>query len=260
VAKASTKQISRLWSDLIWLLGVNTARQGEQAMGDQLLRMTEWLYRRHPTTTLESIRLAYDLAIDGKLGIELISALNPLQFGKVMAAYEQYCSRNTAVQQRGNNQVLFSELPVTPAYVAGVMRAAFTKAYETVRAGETYPDLGNGLYDWLDEQGLIPFTAEQKWDFVKRAKGDVQQLMAERLNAASHLGRHQKAPLRKALKVTLSDALDEATSDQIRAQAKYLALNQLLADLVEMEYSPAEFLEPVLSTLIPNHDNPTSHS
>jgi hypothetical protein len=250
IAKASTKQISKLWNDLIWQLGVNTTRPGEQGMADQLMRMTEWVYRRHPNTTLESIRLAYDLAIDGKLGIEIISALNPLQFGKVMSAYEQYRSSNTTIQQQGNNQVLFCELPATPQYIDNVMREAFGLAYRAVAEGDTYPDLGNGLYDWLDEKKLIPFTNEQKWEFFKRAKGDIQQLMSARLDSSKHLSSYQKAPLRKALKTTLSDALDQAANDRIRAQAKYLALNQLLADLVEMECTPLEFFEPLTA---PDH-------
>ena len=240
VSQASPKELSKLLTDLIWLLGVNTAKQGE-GMADQLIRMSGYLLQKYGQSTLEDIRLAYDLAVEGHLGIEVISKLDPLQFGKVMSAYRQYCNQSVAIQQKGNNQPLFSELPATQDYIDQTMKMYLWVAYRTVQDGDTYPDLGSGLYDWLDSKGLIPFDAERKWAFFSRAKAEVQQLTADSLSTAKHLSGHQKAPLRKILKAALNDALDKNTSDKIRAHAKYLALNELLSDLIEMGVPTGEF-------------------
>lgn len=248
IAQASSKEISSLLNELNWKLGVNTARMGEQAAGEHLLRMTAWLVQKHGDTSLKTIRLAYDLAIEGRLDVEVIAQLNPLQLGKVLAAYRQFQGENESVQQRNRNRELFCELPATPDYIDGVMRQAFAAAYQTAQSGDTYPDLGNGLYDWLDQKGLIAFTPEQKWEFFNRAKGDVQQLMSDRLATEKNLNSHQKAPMRRAIKQVMSDAFDAQSINRIRAQAKYLALNKLLADLIDMQVSAADFLDTLNQT------------
>lgn len=229
-------------NELNWKLGVNTARMGEQAANEHLLRMSGWLMQKHAGTTLETIRLAYDLAIDGSLDIELIAQLNPLQFGKVMTAYRQFQSDNETIQKRNRNRELFCELPTTPDYVDGIMRQAFHLAYAAVQGGDTYPDLGNGLYDWLDGKHMISLTPEQKWAFFNQAKGDVQQLMSDRLATEKNLSGYQKAPIRRTIKHVMSDAFDAQSINRIRAQAKYLALNKLLTNLIGMDVTPDEFL------------------
>lgn len=239
--------MSKLWTDLVWSLGINTDRQGVDRMGETLLRMSKYVLDHYRQTTLEDIRLAYELGFSGRLGIEMIAALNPLQFGKVMGAYREYKDNSVAIQQRNNNQALFCELPVTPEYVESVMRDALQKAFECIEKGDTYPDLGNSLYDWLDERGLIPFDNNRKWEFYHAAKGAVRELTADRLASATFLNNHAKAPLKMALKQAMSDVLDKATSDKIRSHAKYLAINELLKEVVEMGVTVDEFLNPELT-------------
>ena len=196
-----------------------------------------------PNTSLEEISLAYRLAVKGETQVEVIPAVNPYQFGKVWKAYKAYRSQNEDLRRalESKNAASVADPQPSEAEIFQIMYRTLQAAYTTVEGGDTYPDPGNALYDWLDSKGIIPFTHEQKLEIWEEAKPLAQTLAANHAES-SNLGVWQRKPFKDLVAQIMGGITTERAKNYVRAQAKYLALDRLLRDLVDMGITPDEFV------------------
>ncbi|UFH52524.1 hypothetical protein [Spirosoma sp. KNUC1025] len=236
-------------NNLQWLLGVNTTKQSQADNDRNLLKFSAFLVAKKPHLTLEEIELAYELACDGELDVDVFPVLNPLHFGRVMKAYQSYRASRTDLMQPIRNGLAQPE--PTQVDSEAIMIESLRLALNAVKENGGVADYGNALYDWLDGKGLIPFDNARKWEFMNEAVEKVKNDAVDRLNNRT-LHKSQKLFIRDTLKDFLNDAFTKSTQDRIKVMAKYLALNALLADLVDMNYTAEEYLSEALTPQIDN--------
>lgn len=240
-----------LWNEIIGLLGVRVTQANLLEHKQYMQAMTAHLQGLYPQWPIEEVRVAYQLAVTGEYGegFEVIVSLTPVQLGKVLRAYRKYKGQLppgslTPIQDTG--KLLGDGMPTTADIDQAWFDYEVRRAYAQHQQGETYLDRGNGLYDQLDSRGLISFTKERKWDFMKQA----QEAVEREVRSGMYMGDWEK---RKKAK-HMADLIREATeagklalprAEQIRTGAKQLALTTLLNELIGQGVTIDEFLEPI---------------
>ncbi|GAB3889742.1 hypothetical protein GCM10028803_00100 [Larkinella knui] len=228
MAEATVSELNKLIGGIVALLGIKITDEDVAAHEDTVITVIGWIKRRYATWTLDEIRLAYELAVDRKLDVEPFRAIDPNYFSDVMAAFGRFRANDDALQRVYRNQLLISDRPEpTPEQINAFMESELQNAINQVWAGEEYPDLGNGLYDWLDKKGRIPFTPAQKWAYVEQAEPLVRAKIAAEVATAPD--QWSQRNLKALLNASIQNNTDLAS--RVRSYAKYLALNDYLKTL-----------------------------
>lgn len=118
--------------------------------------------------TAAEIRLAFDMALEGKLDVETncYENFSCLYFSNIMSAYREWAKQEY--------EQLPQELPAIE-YKEDMSDRSMTEWFNAkVREFELYPDTAPeyaplGLYEWLDRKGRIDKTAKEKHAYLRRA-------------------------------------------------------------------------------------------
>ncbi|MGV3561581.1 hypothetical protein [Larkinella arboricola] len=230
VADANVSELNALINEIVSLLGVKVTAEDKQEHLKGLVTLIKWIKRKYAHYTLEEIQLAYELLIARELDIAPFRAIDASYFSDTMAAYKRYRENNTELREVYRNQLHLppANTEKTQAEIAAQMEGYLAEALEVVRNGGEYPDTGNGLYDWLDKQGRIPYTNAEKYEFVKQAEPLVRaNLTTDLANTSDQWTRRSLSAL---IKASMHNNADMAA--RVRAYAKYLAVNHYLKSLL----------------------------
>lgn len=137
--------------------------------------------------TVEELRLAFDMAIAGKLDVDPVCYENfsCLYFSKIMGVYREW-----AVEEY--KQVEAKQAAPQIEYKEDMSKEAFQDWFEKtkkkVKAGDIIVDfIPPTLYNWMDANGNIPTSKEDKYMYLQRAADYRQgQLQAEVARVDNH--------------------------------------------------------------------------
>ncbi|WP_040006180.1 hypothetical protein [Fibrisoma limi] len=231
-----------MWNEVIGLLDIRFATDEEfDEHVAELVDLNDWLRRQYGPKgmTCEEVCKAYNLLVEGELGMEVFARLAPKYVGSVLKAYRDYLNDNVEYSSVNRQQLLlYPATEPTADQIKARMNALLMQATAIAKTTGDFADPGNSLYTWLEQSGLINPTAEEQAEYMKRAESIVRQLLAEekaaipRINATP--GQNAKREeLTETLKMVLgdSDLIPASYIDRVRAQAKYLYLNDYLKTL-----------------------------
>lgn len=129
-----------------------------------LINHIEQLYGGH---TLEEIRLAFDMAISGKLDVDpnCYENFSCEYFSRILKSYRKWAAQE------------YRELPTPPAPVIEFKENLSDEAMEQwllqeiqyVNTGKPFEFLPGMLYDYLDKKGEITASKEDKRGYLERA-------------------------------------------------------------------------------------------
>ncbi|GAB3272695.1 hypothetical protein GCM10027347_44490 [Larkinella harenae] len=248
--------MQNLLNELVDLLGIKVAPAMKQQHDMSLFKLVVFMQQEYPTLKVEEILLAYRTGIKGGLpdgdggSFEMFAELNPRSFGKVMSAYKNLLREEAeslrilrSREERENQKALPETAPPTPEEQYKKGKFLFESAYYAIKAGKVYRDLNNLLYDWLYSAGRIPFSQERKAEMLQRAKQMVRNEKAT-MGATGNSSEHKKARTLAEIIDTNGVVSAEEGQDlwkQIYSQAKQIAFETLIKELIEMEITPEEF-------------------
>ncbi|WP_129606843.1 PASTA domain-containing protein [Spirosoma sordidisoli] len=247
LAEADQNELDGLVKEIVFLLGLRSA--DADATAKQLLHMTAYLRKRYHQTPTAEIRRAYQLYVEGELGLEPIRIFDAISLNQIMRAYWKHRGKILHPLIEGQKLLPSAERPEpTPDQIEAIMRQSLEDAYQRLRAKETVTDHGNAIYEWLDAKGLIPFTPERKQAIFKQALTALQQHHAWSAATTRHnpTGRAEARRLADVFKKTqLADGppLTGEPLEEARRYAKQLAFILLLAEWIDAGVKPAEVLD-----------------
>jgi len=116
-----------------------------------------------------------------------------------------------------------------------IMKKGILDAYEIIKSGKEFNDLGNSLYNWLDKKGKIPFALERKKAFMELARVQVKAKQEVVLANETEISQRRKIK-------SLIEAIEISNTPEVIVEAKKIALVTLFKDLIEMEEDVNELL------------------
>lgn len=138
--------------------------------------------------------------------------------------------RKSAIVEKNRISQMGGEIMLTDDEKFKKMVEYSLTLFSEFKAKKEVVDLGNAVYDFLDKQKLIPFTAERKREFLAQARVKmVDNIDKEMAKAKSQFNRGEITKL----EYKLSDVLKK--DNLIIPTAKRIALNTFFAELVETE-------------------------
>ena len=209
-----------LIKDLLAILGVNPEKfpsQRERKILAQYINGSLKNYSPH------EIIKAFQLAIQGKLNVEVYQKLDCIIVGKVMSAYEKYkqievnrarSQANTLKREERENRI------ISPEEKAKIdlefIQTCVLPSYKNYKASEQWKvkQVHCHIYDLLDRRGLVKFSAEVKKGFIKSAEAILRERIAQKRVTK---GKSFQLP-------------DYAKDNDLINIAKSLALHQLYTD------------------------------
>jgi hypothetical protein len=131
-----------------------------------LIQHIETNYGGH---TVAEIKLAFDMAISGKLDVDATCYENfsCLYFSKIMGVYREWAieEHKQLESKQPIHQIEYKE-----DMSADAMQQWFEATAKKIRAGELLVDfVPLMLYEYMDENGNISATKEQKYEYLQRA-------------------------------------------------------------------------------------------
>lgn len=235
---ASTTQLSKLWDEVIRLLGIRIEKDQQKSFNDDLLHLTSFVVEEYPDVYIEEIRKAYRLAVKQELGIEvIIPALAPRYFGEIWKAYERYKGRELE-QSRINRtaKAVEKERPIpTEEEQTKALEDLFCLAVERAKQGFAYYDAGNLLYDFLVKRGLLFFSEERTVGFRIKAKEELTAELTKKSNNTSLIGEVVNSSQSRI-------SIENDQSSSIDTRAKHIAFRTLIRDIIELGMDGREYL------------------
>lgn len=131
-----------------------------------LIQHIETNYGGH---TVDEIKLAFDMAISGKLDVDATCYENfsCLYFSKIMNAYREW-AKEEYKQIEAKQPIALPEIKEDMSKDA--MLDWFNDSAKKIRAGEMIVDfVPLMLYEFMDSNGNIPATPEEKYSYLQRA-------------------------------------------------------------------------------------------
>lgn len=119
--------------------------------------------------TVEEIKLAFDMAITGKLDVEVncYENFSCLYFSNIMAAYREWAKEE--YRQLEASQPL-PQIEYKEDMSRDAMMIWFNETAEKIKAGEILVELVSPmLYEFMDDNGNINKTAKEKHEYLARA-------------------------------------------------------------------------------------------
>lgn len=184
------------------------------------------------TLSLKDIELAFNLGVRkiyGEfMGINVTTLFNWLK------AYTSDPNRNEA-KKKQNTYLIELNKPKepTPAEIEKIMLGGCNEAYEAIKAGQYYDDIGNAVYNFIDRKNKIPFSAERKQQFMKAARQIILGQKNDQFKTAKGLDINK---IKKEI-----ESLNE-NSNEVVIEAKKLVLNKYLIECNELGLTMEEIL------------------
>jgi hypothetical protein len=119
--------------------------------------------------TVEELRLAFDMAINGKLEVDPICYENfsCLYFSKIMGVYREWAIEE---YKEIESKYSFKQIEYKEDMSREAMMDWFEATAKKIRAGEMLVDfVPEMLYVFMDENGNISATKEEKYQYLQRA-------------------------------------------------------------------------------------------
>ncbi|WP_234735352.1 hypothetical protein [Tellurirhabdus bombi] len=237
---SSASDLRALVNHIVWVLGIKIDPNAKAQHDDLVLDMIMRIQSRYKNSTLEEVRLAYDLAVDGKLidskgkTLEAFRMLDFVSFSSVMEAFSRYCANDPDLIRLYRNQQV-GALPEPEKTPEQYMQEVLAQAVAQVKRGESYPDFGNVLFEWLMRTEQISYTQEQIDAYYNLAYRPVIDIIVGEKEAIPLFPTQAQKDRRNILTQMIADDLNDVHNDElysrVRAYAKYLALNDYLKTL-----------------------------
>jgi hypothetical protein len=182
------------------------------------------------------IRKAFELAIQGKLKVEVYQKLDCILVGKVMSAYEKYKQieiKREQTQDASRKREERENRIVSPNEKAQIERdfieSSVLPSYKNYKAAADWnvEQVHCHIYDLLDRRGLVELTNDVKYGLMKDAESILRQRIAEK----------------RATNGRAFQLLTSAMDNDVRNIAKSLALRQVYFELQLSETNLIEVLK-----------------
>lgn len=178
----------------------------------------------------EEISLAFEYGLAGKITVDLnhYHDFNVLYVSRFLNAFREYRRGQLLIARKAEEEKALPEkAELTVKEKEQIMIDAALKAFEIVKSGQLYDDIGNSVYNFLDEKKLIPFTKERKMEFLEEAE--------KKVKAMYEAEKYMKIDLR-VINV-LNKLIDEINckSPNVIVEAKKIALNELFKQMIELD-------------------------
>ena len=151
------------------LVGARYKDSTEQSESNNFLLIK--IMQDFKNTKVEEIHLAFELAVKGKLNLEVYRILDYKAFCDVMLAYEEYKKEN--IGQLVQMQMLSPKRPektYTENDTKNGIVEFLKESWELTTKGKINELTGVILYDYLKQFGLINFSREEKFNILHEAK------------------------------------------------------------------------------------------
>jgi hypothetical protein len=119
--------------------------------------------------TVEEIKLAFDMAITGRLDVEVncYENFSCLYFSNIMSAYREWAKEEYKQFEAAQP---ISEIENKEDMSQEAMQDWFNVTAKKIKAGEMTVDfVPLSLYEWMDANGNISATPEEKYKYLERA-------------------------------------------------------------------------------------------
>lgn len=184
------------------------------------------LKRYFTTLTLSDLEHAFHLGVRKEFGEYM--GINPVTIFNWLRQYVQSAKRNEAKKKQAEYlESLNKPKPISEIEKENIMQTATLKAFEDVKKGVEFNDIGNSIYDYLNKKGMIPFTKERKETIMKIAQKNVKERLVNNLHTSKSLAE------KNSIKNALSTIEKEAGNDVV-VEAKKIALVEYFKELIEM--------------------------
>lgn len=217
----------------------------KETSDDDLSRTARALYdettKYFPTLTLDEIDLTIGKMIRGYYGE--FTGVTVANIHKALKVYihsperAQYISMARDVNQKQLPQnAELSEHEKREKMIGYTVRA-----FNQLKEKGHFEDIGNAIYDFLDNTGVLKISKEKKWEIHAQA---IEAVKREKINEKEAVSDpFKKAEISKYLK-----ALEKAQGGtEISRMAKKIALNNFFSGLIEMDMDVRDFIEQKLN-------------
>lgn len=178
--------------------------------------IVNFLRNHHEQTTVEELKIAFNLGVSGKLDIDMThyQNFNSMYFSNVLLSYKRFKAKiireNPVKKELGTTTTNMDEQCL--------------KAFEEFRKKGSYYDCFNCVYNYLDKRNVLNLTPTRKNEFMEKAKTSVANTKRNETNI-------------KNLLETIA-----GNKNEIIAHAKRLALTSFFNDLLDTETELAHLL------------------
>lgn len=214
---------------MLVLIGKAHVTSGQNA-DNQLINLSipdllDTISKYFSTLTLKEIELSFKLGLMGELG-EYFGLNNKTYFGwfKNLIGSQKRTEANRKQGAYTNTQNAPKAL--TDEEKRAIMVKASLEAFESVRKGQYFPDMGNAVYNFIDRNWKIPFNAERKRKYITEAKVKLIAEHSEKIGTSNP----EKA---KKLKEEIGKIHAGLCDEPILCEAKRLVLNAYFKELIE---------------------------
>ena len=177
------------------------------------------------TLTLKEIELAFKLGLLGELG-EYYGLNNKTYFGwfKNLIGSQKRIEANR--KQGAYINLQNQPKALTDEEKRAIMINACFEAFEIVRKKEYFNDLGNAVYNFIDRNWKMPFSAEQKKKYIQVAKNKIISEKSAKYGASDGINA-------KKIKDEISAIREGLNENEVISEAKKLIVNQYFTDLIK---------------------------
>lgn len=196
----------------------------EKTLEFQIMEIVKDLKEYFPGFTVAEIEKSFELGAKNEL-CEWV--------GLSVATYHKWLNSFRYSQHR--QKLIQNNLPALPpprkpsAEEIDLRMTTFAlKAFSEFKATRTFEDIGNSVYNFLDEKKMIPFTNERKKQIYEQAKAKV---LIEKNNQKSDLHKNYFGKMQIAKEI---EKIRKDESELTKIAAKKEALKIFFSDLIEM--------------------------
>lgn len=191
IRNATMGQLSAMWNKITFYLNIKITDQEAHQHQLLMVEMTRFVIENYKNTTIEAILSAYNLLVTKKLGIEAYASISPKNFGEVMAAYQAYRQKELSPQLRCQAITTEEETQEpTQEDIRAIMIRRYQTAYQAYQNHQPFDDLGNALYDFLDQNGILQFSVAKKNKMMALAAKKIRiELQTKTPNSSSDIYR-----------------------------------------------------------------------
>jgi hypothetical protein len=162
VSDCEEAEIRKMIAYLMILVGFKESPSNAETMV-----LVDFINARLSKFTIEEFKVAFTLFIEGRLDIdrEHYNSFSSIYLGRVMESYGRYRFNYLKTHQ---NEV--ESIEETTSYGPADIEKLIVEQFNRFIEKKTVFDFGSVQYRYLDGLGLIPFTKEQKKEFMRQAE------------------------------------------------------------------------------------------
>ena len=194
-----------------------------------------------PLLTLDEIDYAIGKMIRGYYGE--FTGVTVANIHKALKAYAGSAERQEFIRmaRNPNQKQLPDKAPLSQHEIKEKMMAYTEKAFSEYKETGYFMDLGNAIYDFLDQQKIIQLTPKKKREIFEGAKKIIlAQKKKQRDFTDNAISKIDMARIIKAIETGKE-------ASEVIAESKRIALNNFFAGLTEMDMDIKEYIEEKLN-------------